>query len=330
MNYFLLDGLNQSRLKQLLGGSPNAINKHQLLVTPSHFSFGSVVDILALEGEDMYDTYFYTTKEKLSDKERYVVESVFNESDLPTLDDDRLILKYAKEISYQNNWKDDTILNHFKKVGSKYYDDLIAAKDRTMILEDDLKRAKYCVKLLKNDEFVKKTLYPKQSKTLEIFNKVVLKFEINGEECKGEMDRIIVDHKNKKIIPIDLKTTGDSVYAFARKSFWKYRYDIQAAFYSFGLKASIENGTLPKKWENYSIENYIFVVVESFPSNPPIVFKTSDEVEAIGAFGGTLKDGRTLEGYTQLIEKYKFHTGNNLWLYPKEYYENSGIMEINI
>ena len=49
-------------------------------------------------------------------------------------------------------------------------------------------------------------------------------------ECKALLDRLIVDHVNKIIHYIDLKTTGNSIYLF-EGSFKSYHYYRQMAFY---------------------------------------------------------------------------------------------------
>lgn len=325
MGYFDLLGLNQSSLKRLLNGSPeNFIKKEEQLVTPIHFVFGSAVDVIALEGKEEFEKQFYVTDHKLGDKERYIVESVYNESDLLELDDDDLIMKYAKEIKFQPRWLEATVLENIKKAGKSFYKDLSDSGSKTIIHKNDASRAFYCAGLLRGNKYTSECLYPEDG---EILTKVVLKFDIDGVECKGEIDQLVIDHKNKRIIPIDLKTTGSDIYTFTT-SFWKYRYDIQAAFYKNGVEECIKNKVLPDKYKDYTVEKYRFVVIESYPKHQPMVFEVDDDVENIGKFGGVLSNGKKLEGYTQLIDRYKYHMKEDKWEYPREYYENSGVLKI--
>lgn len=55
-------------------------------------------------------------------------------------------------------------------------------------------------------------------------------FEINGVECKALPDILYINENTKTIYVIDIKTTSEPLYNFAR-AIDKYRYDIQAAFY---------------------------------------------------------------------------------------------------
>ena len=45
---------------------------------------------------------------------------------------------------------------------------------------------------------------------------------------------------------------------------------------------------------------------------------------AIGQFGGEY-NGREYEGFDQAIERYEWHTKNDLWNYPMHDYINKGV-----
>jgi hypothetical protein len=53
--------------------------------------------------------------------------------------------------------------------------------------------------------------------------------------CKALLDRLIVNHRTKKITYVDLKTTSYSIYTF-QKSFERYRYYRQMAFYKRAIQ----------------------------------------------------------------------------------------------
>jgi hypothetical protein len=57
-------------------------------------------------------------------------------------------------------------------------------------------------------------------------------WERSGVQCKGRPD--IIGRINDKPVILDLKTTSD-FYSFDRK-FWSFGYDVQAAWYAYGLK----------------------------------------------------------------------------------------------
>ena len=65
---------------------------------------------------------------------------------------------------------------------------------------------------------------------------------------------------------------------------------------------------------------------EKFPGTP-LTYEVSDKTLEIGQFGGEV-DGRYYEGFKQAIERYKWHTDNDLWDYRMEDYKNEGVRQI--
>ena len=64
--------------------------------------------------------------------------------------------------------------------------------------------------------------YLKPGPNQQLIKKQVIQFEYRTVECKGELDLVFIDHDEKTIIPIDVKTIGTNVYSFPY-NFWKYR-----------------------------------------------------------------------------------------------------------
>ena len=89
--------------------------------------------------------------------------------------------------------------------------------------------------------------------------------EVSGIPCRGIFDRLTVGN-----IAIDLKTTDDaSPKGFAR-SCYKYRYHVQAAFYTDGhLQASGE-----------PLEGFFFIAVEkSEPHLVAVYYLNADDIQ---------------------------------------------------
>ena len=75
---------------------------------------------------------------------------------------------------------------------------------------------------------------------------------------------IIVDHKDKKIFPIDLKTTGKPEEEFM-DSFLHWRYDIQGKLYSYILQEVISKD---EYFKDFTIEAYQFIVINRRTLSP--------------------------------------------------------------
>jgi hypothetical protein len=142
--------------------------------------------------------------------------------------------------------------------------------------------------------------------TEELFieNELEVYWEYNGVECKSAIDRLIIDHKNKVIKLIDLKTS--SSFEEFKEKFDEYKYYRQVAFYWMAI-----NYKYPEL-KDYNMETYVVAINMKEPTEIK-VFEISEL---------TLK-----KGYNEilpLINQLKWHYLNNLWEYPMDYYNGKG------
>tara|TARA_R110002167_G_scaffold97959_4_gene258092 strand:+ start:1550 stop:2596 length:1047 start_codon:yes stop_codon:yes gene_type:complete len=337
IDYQTISALNQSTLKQMLI-SPQAYIKakeRQLArveSTEQHFVFGSVVDMLLTESKEDFDKKYAVIPDDtgVSETVGKIVQGVYDYVKvLPTILDldqqSTTILECCNFENYQAKWKDETRVNKIIDQGSKYFDILKKSGTKSIITETEYAKAVNCVMALRSDKHTSKYCQKKSSNPdIEIINKHVVVFEHRGLEFKGELDRVIVDHKEKVIIPIDFKTTSKSVLNF-ENSFWFYRYDFQAAVYSLGL--SLDKSERLQKYyqDGYSIKPILYIVVETFLNNPPMVFEISKSAIDVGLYGNIHpktdpKIKGNHEGFQQAIDRFKYATDNDAWDYNREYH----------
>ena len=334
MEYREIQALNQSSLKKILispKAYKDAVSKQEES-TEDHFVFGTMVDLLLTDTKENFDKKFYVVPANLNctDTVQNVVKEVFEEVDgefIATLEGYRNeILKHCKYQNYYSNWKDDTRVDKIIEQGKGYFEILKQAKGKITVSDVEYAQAVNCVAALKTDQFSIKYVRKLHS-DVEFKDKLVIQFKFKELDFKGELDRVVIDHKTKTITPIDFKTTSKSINSFS-SDFWYYRYDFQAAVYRFGLPQHPEIGVLIHK--GYTIENFLYIVVEKFLNNLPMVFEISDNIIHIGYNGGELSNGKKLEGFSQAIERYKFAQENDAWDYPMEYYKNKGKISIEL
>ena len=337
IDYQTISALNQSTLKQMLI-SPQAYIKakeRQLArveSTEQHFVFGSVVDMLLTESKEDFDRKYAVIPDDtgVSETVSKIVQGVYDFAKvLPIILDldqqSTTILECCNFENYQAKWKDETRVNKIIDQGSKYFDILKKSGTKSIITETEYAKAVNCVMALRSDKHTSKYCQKKSSNPdIEIINKHVVVFEHRGLEFKGELDRVIVDHKEKVIIPIDFKTTSKSVLNF-ENSFWFYRYDFQAAVYSLGL--SLDKSERLQKYyqDGYSIKPILYIVVETFLNNPPMVFEISKSAIDVGLYGNIHpktdpKIKGNHEGFQQAIDRFKYATDNDAWDYNREYH----------
>lgn len=331
MEYRIIDKLNQSLLKEILK-SPQAYVKakekytEQDDVTPAHFVFGSAVDHLVTEDIEFTDKFHIMGESLISDTVKKIVDHVWSEVMVNDLNDAyESIVRACGYEKYGQAWKEETRVNKIIDQGNDYFHSLKASAGKTIISQSDYGKAVTCHASMIADPYISKYLcvptgYLKGNQ--ELIKKKVIEFEYRDIEFKCELDLVYIDHLKKMITPIDVKTIGTSVYSFPY-NFWKYRYDFQAAVYTYAIHAAMSD--LIDK--GYKVDLFKFIVCEKDSYNKPMIYTTTEDILNIGMNGGTSPNGTTYEGFEQAIERYKYHMEKDNWDYPMEYYE-SGEMSL--
>ena len=336
MNYRELKKLNQSILKKILISPKEYLRakekqeQGEQSIAP-HFVFGSVVDIMLVGSKDEFEEKFVRIPDetKCSDAVKTIVDGVVAEMlELgSSLIDRDIILRHCNNISYYNNWKDDTRIDKILVDGKDYFELLKTTAGKTPITESEYAKAVGCVMALKSDKFTKPYVDKKHDKDVEFWDKFIIEFDYKGFAMKGELDRVCINHKDKTITPIDFKTTGKPITGF-QYEFFTYRYDFQATVYSWGLFQHPKVKELIDK--DYVVQDFLYIVVETNLFNEPMIFEVGEEVMTIGFHGGTLSNGRKLEGFSGAINRLQYALDTNNWKFPMEYYLNEGKLNIEV
>jgi hypothetical protein len=135
--------------------------------------------------------------------------------------------------------------------------------------------------------------------------------ESGGEKlkCKSLLDRLIIDHNNKKIIIVDLKTT--SMLSDFKETLEKFSYYRQLAFYKLAVLSELQS-KYEDKYKDYEVETYI-IAVSTIDPYECRVFKISFN---------DLKRG--VEEIIQLMTKISWHWFTGIWDHSREYHEGDG------
>lgn len=150
-----------------------------------------------------------------------------------------------------------------------------------------------------------------------------------GVQCKALLDMVIIDHINKKIIPVDIKTSSREFTI----GLHNYEYYLQAAHYTEALnKLQVGEGHSPVLTQlpaGYTIDNFRFIVASSKDYKPATIFLMTDKDLHYSEHGGTIRK-KNIKGRKQRIEDFKWHATNNNWMFPRDYYKNEGVTLSNI
>lgn len=179
-------------------------------------------------------------------------------------------------------------------------------------------------------------LWKPSTSEIEILYQVPIYFEDRGIRCKALLDIVVINHALRTITPIDLKTTGRSVYQF-KSSLLKFSYFLQAAHYQCAIRTYLERPELASSPvldsldldSSYQLENMRFLVVPSDSSEPVEMFIMSDDDLYKSRYGGFI-NGRSVQGTAELIDAFKWHLQNDEWEYSVRYLKSKGETQINM
>lgn len=133
---------------------------------------------------------------------------------------------------------------------------------------------------------------------------------------KSFIDRLVIDHTNKIIKLIDLKTSSN--LHDLRTSYDSYKYYRQMAFYWSAIEYYFKHQFADKDIKNYSRETFIIgIQTPNFQKDYPIrckVFPLQQE---------DLDKGHN--EVEELLDDIKWHMDENKWAHSRSYYENNGL-----
>ena len=333
--YYEYPAISQSQLKLLLGPDPSIFNTIQepdlYFEEKKYFLIGDGVDMQLTRPIEEFNQKFHISnlQNKPSDTIKSIVNQVYDlvKEEVGELaekgvlrDHTSKILDSCNDHNYQPNWKTETRIAKIVEAW-EYWEDIKAAEGKVVLSQEENDLISQIVMSIRTNPATSK--YSETSKDVEILNQLAIYFTYNNVDCKALLDRVIIDHKNKTVQPIDFKTMGDQTLYFP-KSLRQRRYDIQAAFYTEALKYFIERDD--KTLQDYKILPFKFIVESTINPGNPLVFTCSSELLDIGKNGRqpyklcdkpyisteyiTYMKFDEIKGFHQLIEDYKWYMKN--------------------
>lgn len=256
--------------------------------TPS-LTFGSAVDSIITGGQKEFDERFMVAEfPSTPDSITKIVKSLFSQygdsyRSLITIPDDAII-KETECQSYQMNWKPETRAKVIKEKGADYYNLLFIAGSRTILdtqTYQDVCNAVRALKESKSTQFYFAEDNPFEP-NIERLYQLKFKGEFGGITYRNMADLIIVNHKEKWIKPVDLKTSSHTEWDFY-KSLVDWRYDIQARLYWAIIRQNMDKD---EYFKDFKLLDYNFIVVNKRTLTPLVWYCPFTRAQ------GTLKFGK--------------------------------------
>lgn len=230
-------------------------------------------------------------------------------------EEDSTLLVKAYRNSYSNSKNDVQVLVDATKLKETYTDYvkyLRISSTKNVISFADLNMLKNIKSNLKNHIAANTLLWPTDE--VEEHNEFHINWEHNGVKCKSLLDRVVIDHSNKVVTLIDLKTTADA-FNF-KHSVEEYDYYRQIEFYFEALAWYFKN-ELGLDIDEYEKKAYI-IAIQSNSNNQVRVFNMLNQEEL----------SKRSDIISNTLKEISYHINSGNWEHTRKYYENDGIEEL--
>lgn len=248
--------------------------------TPS-MEFGSLFDSMITRGKKTLDDYAVVDV-TVPDAEKKALDYISTATN-DKFDDltKEFIYDRCQECGYQPRWRMDTTYDHLKPYSS-YYDTLKSGKK--IVSRKDWEDAFEMFQNFRADPYLKELFGTKNSDDIEYIYQSQFCEEYvlpSGKTVfvKVMPDLIVINHKNRTIQLVDLKTSSVPGWNF-KENFLKFRYDLQAHVYSDIIALVINK--IPE-YSDYTILPYIFTDISRSDKIPvSYVYDQTDESQKNG------------------------------------------------
>lgn len=214
------------------------------------------------------------------------------------------------------------VIERFQVEGANYYEHLRNSNGRTVIEAQDQENAEQNIRELRSNFATRDIINTVTSETKTVYNQLVILWEYRGVPMKSMLDKVIVNHEEKKIYIYDLKTAWnvDGFYY----NYLKLRYYAQVACYN----GAIIHWAQEQNLQDYEIVPMRFIVVDPFGQYNPLVYETTQE-HLREAVHGFIANGKKYAGIREAADELKWCKRMGLWNISRANYEKEGLVTLN-
>lgn len=281
--------------------------------------FGDLVDCLLLQPEELDNKFYFKAVEKPTAQLLELADAVLESDIIPKYHDEiAAISDLSKELNlFGSVKKEETRISKFNN--DLFWNYLEAAEEsrgKTVFSPKTLDDANQAIEILKTHHKTANIFHP--SDNIEEINQLKIKGEIKGKEVKIMMDKILINHESKTIIPYDLKCTDVRQKSFPY-IFTKMKYYLQASLYS-----AILIGWAKENYPDYVVTEFKFIVY-SRADRYPFVWVVSDTWLNNGFYGFVDYKNNKVKGVEELLEEYYYYVTTDNFTMERDFIENDEI-----
>lgn len=297
-------------------------------------NMGKIVETLLMEPEEFDNRFYFSACESVPTAMMLdFVQALFKYT-IAARDDRGQPTRTFQEISIDAHRDSgykialDAVLKKFAGTENEvYYNEILEVHDRGLIVVTtaDVTIGEKIVEELRNNIVTAAIVNMVTNERYSVVNQLQIQdYEVDGHKFKSMLDKIIVDHKNKKIRPFDLKCTW-SVENFYEDYYLHRRAYIQGFLYYCAVLSLTKDKKSP--YFGYEVEYLSFIVCDSTNYMNPLIFVMSEHAMK-DAYEGFVYKGRRYPGVKDIILDLSWAMQENIWNMSRINSINNGVVTI--
>lgn len=307
--------------------------------------FGSLVDDMCFEPSKLVNYYHGTANKTITGNPKAIVDLILAGIDSGVGSEDTVegflkprsrkitdeISDYSKEIIaaartlgvYSKYTEEKIIATITADKVADYFRDKLQSRGKIHIKPEMWFAATEAATTLKTHDFTR--MYFEAEDGVELFYQYKFVQNINGTDVKGMLDCLVVDHNEKVIYPVDLKT-GESPVTMFDEVLLLHKYYLQASLYREAIKTIVANDP---DLEGYQVAPFEFVYLSKMNLYKPLIWVADEKLHQAGLVGFTDRFGFKHKGVYELLELYNDCNNGMYGGYSPDVFENDGRIMLN-
>jgi hypothetical protein len=209
-------------------------------------------------------------------------------------------------------------------IPEQYYKEQVECTGKQIVSMSNIETAERIVNHLKEHPYTAELVNLQTSNEIEVFNELVVLYEIDGIPYRSMIDKCLINHKQKVIVTYDYKTTYDNENGF-EYSYLKYGYWLQAGLYAIAIKEWAKEHGL----QDYTIIPIRYIAIDTTGQNAPVIYELSDKDVLLGQRGFTVR-GKHYPGVMQIHHDIQWGLSTGIWNTSKKIHEANGRVSMEI
>ncbi len=278
---------------------------------------GALVDDLLLDKSAFKTKYFvFDGKKPTATLGKLADLLLENYNKIPSK---KQILNIIEANNFWKRAKEETLIGYIEnKEFINYIKAQYKSKTKILLTTEELAKGNELADILLTHKHSKHILI----NDLENHNQYKFTLTYNNMKFRGIIDKLLIDHDNKTVQIIDLKTGQGDISEFTT-SYLKWRYYLQEAIY----QKAFNHIKKKFKLKGYKLLPFKFLYISRY-ERIPCVFIISDKWHKAALKGFTTNFGYSYKGLDTLIEEIKWHYDNKIFNMKKNIYESDGVINM--